>query len=164
MIQVGKRGHLCGLGKLVELLRLNGRSIVLATGAWDILHSGHIRYLEDASRQGDELFVGVDADSLVKRAKGSGRPILGQEERCAVASALRAVRLAFVFDSLPSVMHVIRPDVLIISPTTKEQNDVLWDRQELARETGTRIVVVPSRSQTHTTDIVQTVLARFGPK
>jgi rfaE bifunctional protein nucleotidyltransferase chain/domain len=155
---------LAGLERMTSLLRSRQRTIVLTTGVWDILHSGHIRYLEDAARQGDELFVGVDADELVRQAKGPNRPILDQEERRMVVAALHMVRWAFVFDNLAPVIKVIRPDVLVVSPTTKEQADWVWDREALAREARTRIVVVQSRSQTHTTDIVQTVLERFGPK
>jgi len=164
MIQASDDEHLKCLEQLAKLSRLNGRSIVLTTGVWDVLHSGHIRYLEDAARLGDELFVGVDSDWLVQKAKGPGRPILGQEERCSVVGALRDVRLSFVFDSLIAVMNVMRPDILVVSPTTQLRQDWLWDRASLARDTGAKIVVVPSRSQTHTTDIVQIILERFGPK
>src|SRR6267142_1132057 len=83
---------------LAERLRAAGRRIVLANGCFDLLHVGHIRYLEEARRLGDVLFVGLNSDAAVARLKGRGRPLMPAEERAEMLGALRAVDHVVVFD------------------------------------------------------------------
>lgn len=147
---------------LANVARLGDRSIVLVTGVWDILHSGHIRYIHDASKLGEMLFVGVDSDSLVRRTKGGNRPIMCEGERLEAISALRAVHAAFVFDDLVPVLNVIKPDFLVVSPTTKDLFPQLGSRYDMAHQNGTRIVTVMSRSKTHTSGIIDSILSRFS--
>jgi rfaE bifunctional protein nucleotidyltransferase chain/domain len=78
--------------------RAAGRTIVFANGAFDLLHVGHVRYLEAARREGDWLVVGVNSDRSVRAGKGEDRPILGEEERAEIVSALRCVDAVVVFD------------------------------------------------------------------
>ena len=78
-------------------LRAAGRSVVTTNGCFDIVHSGHIRYLYDAAELGDVLIVGVNADRTVERLKGSGRPIRNQDDRLRVVAALSMVDAAFIF-------------------------------------------------------------------
>lgn len=149
---------------LANMARLGRSTIVLATGVWDILHSGHIRYLHDAAKLGDTLFVGVDSDDLVRRTKGPNRPILPENERWEAVNSLKDVDVAFVFGSLAPVINVIKPDFLVVSPTTKDASSDLGDRYELAQRNNVQIVSVPSRSGTHTSGIVDSILSRFGSR
>src|SRR5437762_11414423 len=83
---------------LAARLRAEGRRIVLANGCFDVLHVGHVRYLEEARRLGDVLFVGINADAAVARLKGRGRPLMPADERAEMLAALRAVDHVVVFD------------------------------------------------------------------
>src|SRR4051794_41010872 len=95
------------LRKLEELpALLKGRQVVLANGCFDILHIGHLRYLESARTMGDVLVVAINSDKSVRLIKDPGRPILNQDERVALVSALRCVDHTVVFDE-PDVGHVI---------------------------------------------------------
>jgi len=88
---------------------LNGKKVVLTNGCFDILHVGHLRYLKAARALGDVLVVAVNSDKSVRLIKDPGRPILPQNERVAIVSALRCVDYVVLFDE-PDVSHVI--DVL----------------------------------------------------
>src|SRR5688572_16597217 len=97
-----------------ELLPLiQGRQVVMANGCFDILHVGHVRYLEGARALGDVLVVGINGDASVRKLKGDGRPILTEDERVALVSALRCVDHVVVFDEpdVRSLLEAIRPAV-----------------------------------------------------
>jgi D-glycero-beta-D-manno-heptose 1-phosphate adenylyltransferase len=85
---------------------LAGKKIVLANGCFDILHVGHVRYLEGARRLGDVLVVAINSDRSVQALKGPGRPILNEKERSTLVSALRCVDHVVVFDE-PDVTRVL---------------------------------------------------------
>jgi len=90
-----------------------GKQTVLANGCFDILHVGHLRYLEGARRLGDVLVVAINSDKSVRALKGAGRPILNQQERVALVSALRCVDHVVVFDEpdVTRVLEIVRPAV-----------------------------------------------------
>src|SRR5260221_4798387 len=90
-----------------------GQRIVLANGCFDMLHVGHIRYLEGARREGDVLVVGVNADSSVRNLKGPGRPILEENARAQLVAALRSVDYVVLFaePNVESLLEDLRPDV-----------------------------------------------------
>lgn len=95
------------LRTLEELpMLLAGKTTVLTNGCFDILHVGHVRYLQDARRLGDSLVVAINSDRSVRALKGPGRPILNEKERAALVSALRCVDHVLVFDE-PDVTHVL---------------------------------------------------------
>ncbi len=93
--------------------RAAGRRIVFANGAFDLLHVGHVRYLEAARREGDWLAVGVNSDRSVASAKGRGRPILPEAERAEIVSALACVDAVVVFDedSPAQLLAQLRPEI-----------------------------------------------------
>jgi D-glycero-beta-D-manno-heptose 1-phosphate adenylyltransferase len=82
----------------VSQQRMPREGVVIATGVFDLLHVGHLRFLESARSLGDQLVVGVESDERVRRWKGPHRPILAQEDRCELLTALRCVDNAFVID------------------------------------------------------------------
>lgn len=93
--------------------RAAGHSIVLANGVFDLLHVGHVRYLEGAKALGDRLVVAVNSDASTRAYKGPGRPVIPQDERAELIAALACTDLVLVFDE-PDVREVIRalkPDV-----------------------------------------------------
>ena len=103
------------LKTLVENLKDEGKTIVFTNGCFDILHAGHVDYLEKAKSFGDVLIVGVNSDSSIKRIKGEKRPINKQEYRVKVLSALNCVDYVIVFDEdTPiEVIKAVKPDVLV---------------------------------------------------
>jgi len=101
------------LAALGERLRREGQRIAFANGCFDLLHVGHVRYLQGAREQGDVLVVGVNSDRSVAALKGPGRPLLGAEARCELVAALECVDYVVVFDELDaeSVLRDLHPDV-----------------------------------------------------
>src|SRR5438105_5232267 len=102
------------LRRLEELPALTtGRRVVLANGCFDILHVGHLRYLEGARALGDVLVVAVNSDKSMRLIKDEGRQILGQDERVELVSALRCVDFVVMFDEpdVGRVLDVLRPAI-----------------------------------------------------
>jgi D-glycero-beta-D-manno-heptose 1-phosphate adenylyltransferase len=93
--------------------RAKGRTVALANGCFDVLHIGHVRYLQGAAAEGDLLVVGVNGDASVRRLKGEGRPVLPAPDRALLVAALLAVDLVIVFeeDDVRALIAALRPDV-----------------------------------------------------
>jgi len=101
------------LDALVAADRAAGRTIALANGVFDLLHVGHIRYLEGAKAEADRLVVAVNDDESVRALKGEGRPVMGQSDRAELIAALRSVDYVVIFPG-PTVADVLlrlKPDV-----------------------------------------------------
>ena len=92
-----------------------GRRVVFTNGCFDLLHRGHVRYLEQARGLGDFLVVAVNSDASVRRLKGPGRPVVPAVERAEVLAALAAVDLVLIFDDLEPgrIIRAVRPDLLV---------------------------------------------------
>ena len=89
--------------------------LVLTNGTFDILHVGHVRYLEAARGMGDILVVGINSDASARGNKGPGRPVVPQDERAEIVAALRCVDYATIFDE-PTAVHLVetlRPDIYV---------------------------------------------------
>ena len=93
--------------------RKKGQRIVLANGCFDILHAGHVRYLEGARREGDLLVVAINSDASTRGLKGPGRPILSLADRAELVAALGAVDYVLIFEEpdVRSLLRELRPDV-----------------------------------------------------
>ena len=102
-----------GLHAVLEEYRSAGRKIVFANGVFDLLHVGHVRYLEGARAEGDLLVVGVNSDSSTRKLKGEGRPILTERARASLVAALRCVDYVVIFDDLDvkPLLREYQPDV-----------------------------------------------------
>ncbi len=98
---------------LGERLRREGRRVVFANGCFDILHVGHVRYLQEARQCGDVLVVGINSDRAVAALKGAGRPILPEEGRAELVAALESVDYVVIFDGLTAaeILLDLLPDV-----------------------------------------------------
>ena len=98
-----------------ERMRREGKRVVFTNGCFDLLHSGHVRYLTEARGLGDALIVGLNSDRSVQALKGEGRPILNESERAEVIAALEAVDFVVVFDEDTPQELIARllPDVLV---------------------------------------------------
>jgi rfaE bifunctional protein nucleotidyltransferase chain/domain len=93
--------------------RAEGSTIVLANGCFDVLHAGHIRYLQGARALGDVLVVGINSDAQVTRLKGEGRPILPEHDRAEIVASLESVSLVTIFDepTVTELLLALRPDI-----------------------------------------------------
>ena len=112
---VDKLYSLRGISYLTNRLRRQGKRIVFTNGCFDILHAGHVDYLEKAKRFGDFLVVGLNSDSSVHRIKGSGRPINSERDRACVLSGLSAVDAVVVFneETPANLISAVKPEVLV---------------------------------------------------
>ena len=101
------------LARRVEADRVEGRTIAFANGVFDLLHVGHIRYLEAAAREADRLVVAINDDDSVRRLKGDGRPILGAPDRAELVAALRVVNYVVIFPepTVGPLLELLKPDV-----------------------------------------------------
>jgi rfaE bifunctional protein nucleotidyltransferase chain/domain len=103
------------LTTLLPAWRAGGKRLVLTNGTFDILHVGHVRYLQAARTLGDILVVGINSDASARGNKGPGRPVVTQEERAEIVAALRCVDYATIFDEPTAVrlVEALRPDVYV---------------------------------------------------
>jgi D-glycero-beta-D-manno-heptose 1-phosphate adenylyltransferase len=148
-------------GVLVELARREGKRIALANGHFDLIHVGHVRYLQAARREGDVLVVAVNDDAGTKRRKGPGRPILPGPERAEIVASLEGVDLVVLFgdDDVTRILEHLRPDVHCKG--TDYTEETVPERDVMRRLGGvTRIVGDPKDHSTR--DFITTVLERFG--
>lgn len=97
----------------ITAAKAKGARIVLANGCFDVLHAGHVRYLQGARALGDLLVVGINSDAEVARLKGEGRPILAERDRAELVASLEAVDLVTIFDepTVKELLLAITPDV-----------------------------------------------------
>src|SRR5580704_10527069 len=133
-----------------------GQRIVFANGCFDMLHVGHIRYLDGARREGDILVVGVNADSSVCALKGPGRPILDENARAVLVAALRAVDYVVLFSqpSVESLLEDLRPDVH--AKGTDYTVETVPERATAAR-LGIRVAIVGDPKDHSTRDFLDSV-------
>jgi rfaE bifunctional protein nucleotidyltransferase chain/domain len=89
-----------GLHEIIEEHRHSGRKIVFANGVFDLLHVGHVRYLQAARSEGDLLVVGINSDASTRKLKGEGRPVLTERARASLVAALKSVDYVVIFDEL----------------------------------------------------------------
>ncbi|PIP66606.1 D-glycero-beta-D-manno-heptose 1-phosphate adenylyltransferase [Candidatus Peregrinibacteria bacterium CG22_combo_CG10-13_8_21_14_all_44_10] len=96
-----------------DILRHEGKRVVTTNGSFDILHSGHVKSLEESKEQGDVLIVGINTDASVKRYKGEGRPIIPEADRAYLVAALSCVDYVFLFDEddPTEFLSKLKPDV-----------------------------------------------------
>ena len=140
----------------VEDARAQGETIVFTNGCFDILHAGHVGYLEQARKLGDRLIVAVNSDQSVARLKGEGRPINPVERRMAVLAGLGAVDwvVSFEDDTPENLLEAIRPDVLVKGGDYRRESVVGWETVE---RHGGRVEVLNFLDDCSTTAIVEKV-------
>ena len=106
---------LMALRKIILRLKSKGKKIVFTNGCFDILHYGHVKYLEDAKGKGDILVVGINSNASVRQIKGKARPIVDEKDRLSVIAALESVDYAFLFNEKTPLkaIETLNPDILI---------------------------------------------------
>jgi rfaE bifunctional protein nucleotidyltransferase chain/domain len=145
-----------------EAHRRAGRRLVFTNGVYDILHAGHVRYLEAARAEGDALMVGVNSDRSVRAlGKGPGRPIVGEADRAEVVAGLGCVDHVVVFDEPDPgrLIAAVRPAVLV------KGADWALDRivgRDVVEAEGGKVVRIPLVEGLSTTALIERILSRFG--
>jgi rfaE bifunctional protein nucleotidyltransferase chain/domain len=130
-----------GLNGILSEHRRVGRKIVFANGIFDLLHVGHVRYLQAARDEGDILVVGVNSDASTTKLKGDGRPILTERARAALVAALAAVSYVVIFDELDvrALLRELQPHVH--AKGTDYTADTVTER-DVAGMLGIRVAIV----------------------
>ena len=149
--------------ELATAWRFEGKTVVFTNGHFDLLHIGHLHYLQSARAQGDCLIVGLNSDDSTRMRKGPDRPIIPQEERSVLLAALRCVDAVVLFDTADcsDLVAIIRPDVYVKGADWNRPDGPRPPEAGVVTGYGGRVAyvdLVPVRS---TTAIIQTIVQRF---
>jgi len=151
------------LRRALEKLKGNGKRIVFTNGCFDLLHVGHLRYLEKARSLGDILVVGVNSDSSVQKLKGPRRPILPLDERMELLSGLGCIDYVTSFEeSTPlELISVLKPNILVKGGDWSKETIV---GREIVEGSGGEAVVLPFFEGNSTSNLVETILSRYADR
>ena len=147
--------------EICDAARQRGLRAVFTNGCFDLLHVGHIRYLELARDEGDLLVVGVNSDASVRKIKGPLRPVTPEQERSELVAALHCVDYVVLFDTpdpLP-LIELFRPAVLVKGADWPPDRIVGAD---VVCGGGGRVVRAPLMPESSTTGIIERIVNRFG--
>lgn len=138
--------------------RAAGKTIAFANGCFDVLHVGHLRYLQDAARQADVLVVGINGDESVRELKGAGRPVMSEAERAELISAIRDVTYVTIFhDRSPGrLIGDLKPDVHC-KGTDYTPDSV--PEAEIVRAYGGRVAIVGDAKDHSTSEMLRRMKA-----
>lgn len=145
---------------IIEDLKAKGKRIVFTNGCFDLLHIGHVRYLEKARALGDVLVVGVNSDSSVRKLKGPKRPVLPEEERAEILSGLGCVDYVTLFDEIDPLKLItsLQPDVLVKGGDwTKEQTV----GKDVVERSGGEVVIIPFVKGASSSNLIETILKKY---
>ena len=144
------------LAREVRARQEAGRTVVLANGCFDVLHGGHISYLEDSKACGDILVVGVNSDASVRALKGDNRPICSEEERLTVLESVTCVDCLVVFgeETCEALLRGLRPDVHAKGTDYTEEN---VPERHISDELGIRTVITGAPKENATKTMINKV-------
>jgi len=139
-------------------LREKGKKLVVTNGCFDLLHPGHVTYLETGRNMGDALLVGLNGDESVRQLKGQGRPINGEGDRAAVLAALASVDgvCIFVEKAATHFLSVAQPDVYLKGGDYTLETLNQQERRTV-EQAGGKIVIIPFVSGKSTTDLLKKI-------
>jgi len=148
------------LRRIIEDLKAKGKRIVFTNGCFDLLHLGHIRYLEKAKSLGDILVVGVNSDRSVQSLKGPERPILPEEERAEILSGLECVDYITLFDELTplELISSLEPHILVKGGDWAKETTV---GREVVERSGGEVVILPFLEGSSTSNLIETILKHY---
>ena len=148
------------LHRIVEDLKKKGKRIVFTNGCFDLLHIGHIRYLEGAKALGNILVVGVNSDHSVQKLKGPERPILPEEERAEILSGLGFVDYITIFDEEDplELISTLQPNILVKGGDWTNETTV---GREVVEKSGGEVVILPVVERASTSNIIEIILKRY---
>jgi D-beta-D-heptose 7-phosphate kinase/D-beta-D-heptose 1-phosphate adenosyltransferase len=149
-----------GLQPILEAERQKGRTVVFTNGCFDLLHVGHVKYLQKARRLGDLLVLGLNSDASIRRLKGPKRPLLGEEERAHILAALDCIDYVVIFDEdTPlKLISALRPDILVKGGDYTADGVV---GKEIVESYGGRVELIQFVDGKSTTNIINKVLEQY---
>lgn len=155
--------NLPALLQTVRRLKKQGKRIAFTNGCFDLLHLGHVTYLERAKSKGDLLIVGINSDRSMRTLKGRERPLVPQSERARVLAGLSSVDYVTIFDEPTplSLIQALKPDVLVKGADWKKDNIVGSD---VVKRRGGKVVTIPVVKGVSTTQIIKRIVERYGKR
>ena len=147
---------------IVETARKDRRRIVFANGCFDVLHVGHVRYLEAAKALGDLLIVAVNSDAQARRLKGDGRPLLPQGQRAEIVASLEAVDFVTIFEepTVEQLLLALKPD--IHAKGTDYTEDSVPER-DVVRSYGGRVAIVGDPKNHSSSEMIEKLAVSSKP-
>ncbi len=144
----------------VNAARARGLIICSSCGIFDVIHLGHIHYLQKAKELGDFLVIMLNSDSSTKKLKGEKRPIQPQQERAELLAALECVDLIVIFDALEptDVIRALKPDRWFKGGDYKDISEINQNERKLVEELGGTCHVLPTEESTSTTKLIQKII------
>jgi len=152
--------ELKGFIKKLKILRRTGKRIVFTNGCFDILHIGHVRYLQRAKAEGDVLVIGLNSDRSVRIIKGAKRPVISERQRAEVLSSVAFVDYIILFDEPDpyNLIAAIVPDVLVKGADWAEEQIVGAD---VVKAQGGRVLRVPVVPDVSTSQIIEDIIRKY---
>ena len=146
--------------RIINDLKAEGKRIVFTNGCFDLLHVGHIRYLEEAKSLGDVLVVGLNSDHSVRGLKGPRRPILPEGERAEILSALGCVDYITLFDEADplALISLLKPLILVKGGDWTRETTV---GKEVVEQGGGEVIIIPFVKGASTSNLIETILHRY---
>jgi D-beta-D-heptose 7-phosphate kinase/D-beta-D-heptose 1-phosphate adenosyltransferase len=151
------------LAPVLQNLKNQGKKVVFTNGVFDLIHLGHVTYLQAARDQGDLLVVGLNSDESVRRIKGPLKPLLPLAERAEMLLALKCVDFTTFFEEENpyNIIKILRPDVLVKGGDWAVDKIIGGD---LVQSWGGKVMNLPVVEGRSTTNLIQMVVERFGKK
>ncbi len=148
--------------KILGALKRDGKKIVFTNGCFDILHVGHIRYLSKARKLGDVLVVGLNTDRSVRIIKGENRPIVCENERAEVLSALKVVDYVVLFNEPDpeTLIKALKPSILVKGADWPEDKIIGGD---VVKRSGGRVVRIPLVPGSSSTNLIEKIIKAYCP-
>jgi rfaE bifunctional protein nucleotidyltransferase chain/domain len=148
---------------IIQEAQKQGKKIVTTNGCFDVLHVGHLRYLQSAKELGDILIVAINSDESVRAIKGKKRPLVPQEERAELLAGLECVDYVMIFPELDPKQFLIelRPNIHV------KGGDYSLDRvieRETVEAIGAELRLLPGAEGKSTTNLIETIIERYGGK
>ena len=145
---------------LVPQIRASGRRIVFANGCFDLIHAGHVRYLQGAKALGDVLILGINSDACVRALKGRGRPLQTEADRVEILASMECVDFVLTFDAMTvdGILGELKPDVHAKGTDYTEES---VPERETVRAYGGQVAIVGDPKDHSTRDLIKDVLSRF---
>jgi D-glycero-beta-D-manno-heptose 1-phosphate adenylyltransferase len=139
-------------------LRASGRKLVVTNGCFDLLHLGHVTYLESARNQGDLLLLGLNGDDSVRQLKGEGRPVNSEADRAAVVAALQSVDGVCIFAEKTATrfLAAAQPDIYVKGGDYTLET-VNQEERRVVEQAGGRIVIIPFVPEKSTTMLLEKI-------
>ena len=151
------------LRSIIREVRNQGKKVVTTNGCFDVLHAGHVRYLQAAKELGDILIVAINSDDSVRAIKGDRRPLVPEDERAEILAALECVDYVTIFPELDPIQLLIelKPDIHVKGGDYAPEQVV---EREAVKSIGAELRLIPVTPGKSTTNLIKLIVERYGKK